>query len=351
MNRIKITAAALVGAVALLAGFGAVSANAAPQKVSTGGTSSVTLPLLGAQLTVDITTGPGGTLSSVSVNPADGLTATKVKPNRVVFVNDAGTAKVSVSGHHGGQRIEARAGSLADISGPGGWSGDVFGDGTTTTVAFTVGDKGDGTPDITGVTSTDATAKIGATQYFSHEQTSAAFVRIEFDKPGLTRSLFIGASLHTDDGGDVRARVGVTLSELRGAAQAAADAAGAKTWTGLLCDGSTATVDYTVNADGTITGVSSPQTTDITTDHDRVSVRFSAHEGISISARLKDGNITVNVREGIRCHDAPPPSVNTPVSTVPDQHHSGDGHDGSGDHSGPGSGPGGNMGGHGGRGH
>src|SRR4051812_30203306 len=35
-----------------------------------------TLPLFGAPLTVDVTSGPGGALSSIDVTPADGLTAT-----------------------------------------------------------------------------------------------------------------------------------------------------------------------------------------------------------------------------------------------------------------------------------
>src|SRR3954447_2469381 len=51
-------------------------------------TSKTTLPLFGAPLTVDVSTNPGGGLAKVEVNPADTLTATKVHPNRVVFVND-----------------------------------------------------------------------------------------------------------------------------------------------------------------------------------------------------------------------------------------------------------------------
>jgi hypothetical protein len=332
MNRFRLAAGALAGAVALVAGFGAIAANAAPQTVASGGTSTVTLPLLGASLTVDITTGPGGALTSVAVNPATGLTATTVKPNKVVFVNDAGTAKVVVAGHDGAQRISARAGSLADISGPGSWAGDVFGDGNSTTVNFTVGDKGDGTPDITGVTSSDSTAVINPTQYRQEDNSSAAFVRIQFTKPGLTRWLIIGAALHTEDDGTVKARVGITLSRLRGAPQLAADAAGDKTWTGQLCDGSTATVKYTINADGTISNVSTtPTTADVKADSNRVKVRFSDTEGVRISSHLDDqGNITVDVKERIWCPNAPTPSVNTPTSTNPSQgshdghHHGGD---------------------------
>ena len=47
--------------------------------------TTVTLPLFGVPLTIDITTGPGGALADVSVDPADNTVATKLKPRKVVF--------------------------------------------------------------------------------------------------------------------------------------------------------------------------------------------------------------------------------------------------------------------------
>ena len=60
-------------------------------------TSTVTLPLFGAPLTVDVSTGPGGALAAVNVTPADSMTASTDRPRKVAFVNDDGTAKVIVA--------------------------------------------------------------------------------------------------------------------------------------------------------------------------------------------------------------------------------------------------------------
>ena len=151
-------AAAVLGTVLISgAGFAAATATAAAPVDPT-----VTLPLFGAPLTLDITTDPGGAITNVAVTPADANTvATKLKPHKVVFqsANPADPtgdpAKVVIKSGHGGQSVSARAGSLADVSGPGTWSGDVFGTGTASTVAFTIGAATDGSPDITGITRSD----------------------------------------------------------------------------------------------------------------------------------------------------------------------------------------------------
>src|SRR4051812_33874142 len=148
----------------LLSGVGLQTAAAADPVPTT-----VTLPLFGAPLIFGITTGPGGALSDVTVDPADSATATQLRPHKVVFeiANPDSTGdpgKVVVRSRHGGQSVSTRAGSLADVSGAGQWSGDVFGDGTATTVDFTIADSGGGVPDITGITS-DPAADIGAVQH------------------------------------------------------------------------------------------------------------------------------------------------------------------------------------------
>lgn len=335
MQRNKFMTGLVVSAAVLLFGAGAGVAHAAPAAPAVP--TVTTLPLFGAPLTVSVATGPGGALASVSVNPADGLTATKVRPNKVVFVNDAGTAKVVVSGHDGRQGVQVKAGALADVSGPGGWSGDVFNTGVATTVSFTIGATADGGPDITGVSSSDLTAVIGATEYKSHdgdhedegEMRLAASVKITFTSGGQSRSLGIRAELKTDDEGTTHAKVSVGLGKLRGVVQPVADAIGAKVWTGLLCDGTQATINYTVNADGTITGVTAnPDTATIENNGNKVSVRFSDSERVKIRAHMEDAGIKVSVDEKIRCRDAADPTVNTPIDTTPttDQGHDGDHH-------------------------
>src|SRR3954453_3823877 len=101
----------------LLSGVGLQTAAAADPVPTT-----VMLPLFGAPLTIGITTGPGGALTEVTVDPAAGATATQLRPHKVVFEfsNPHPTAqpgKVVVRSRHGGQSVSTRAGSLADVSG------------------------------------------------------------------------------------------------------------------------------------------------------------------------------------------------------------------------------------------
>jgi uncharacterized membrane protein YgcG len=212
-------------------------------------------------------------------------------------------------------------------------------------VGFTIGATADGGPDITGVTTDDSTAVIGATEYKSsdgsddhhghdgHDDGSfqMASVRIQFTADGQSRSLNIRAEIGTHDG-TPRAKVSVTLGKLRGVVQPAADAAGATSWSGLLCDGSQATVNYTINEDGTITDVTAtPDTATIRGEGRNLDVRFSHNERLRIHVSVRDDGLKVSVDPRIRCADAPDPTVNTPVeTTIPsdDDHHDGDHHDG-----------------------
>ncbi|MFT3851223.1 MAG: hypothetical protein QM733_00545 [Ilumatobacteraceae bacterium] len=216
--------------------------------------TTVTLPLFGAPLTVDVSTDPSGQLASVEISPADGYTAVVDKPGKVAFVNADGTAKVRVEASKRGQSVSVKGATLADITGPGGWSGDPFGTGATTTVAFTVGATADGDPDITGVTSSDSTATIGETRHFSGRSRSIARASVTFSNDGQQRTLTITAMVTEREEGS-HAGLSVSLSKVRGVAQDAATAAGTKTWSGMLCDGTAATVTYTVGEDGTVSDV------------------------------------------------------------------------------------------------
>ncbi len=317
MQRNKFMTGLIASTAVLLFGVGASAAHAAPAAPAIPTITS--LPLFGVQLTVEVATGPGGILSSVSVNPADGLTASKVKPNKVVFLNEEGTAKVVVNGRDGRQGLQVKAGALADVSGAGGWSGDVFNTGAATTVAFTIGATADGGPDITGVSSSDLTAVIGATEYKNDddEMERVASVKITFTSGGQSRSLAIRAEVSTDDDDDgTHAKVSVALGKLRGVVQSIADAIGAKAWTGLLCDGTEATINYTVNADGSISAVTAtPAPARLESKGAKVDVRFSDSERVKIRAHMEDDGIKVSVDEKIRCRDAADPTVNTPIDT------------------------------------
>lgn len=293
--------------------------------------TSITLPLFGAPLTVDVTTDATGSLTNVAVNPADGLTAIALKPNRVVFENAAGTGTVTVTSRNGRQSVTVRAGSLADVSGAGRWSGDLFGTGSATTVDFTVGDKGDGSPDITGVATSDATAEIGATRYSTEDDEQEAKVLITFVSGAESRTVGIRVEVSNEDGVQ-RASLRVTLGRTRGVAQPAADVAGPHTWDGQLCNGTPAHIDYVVGLDGTISGVSATPAPDSVRGGDHsTQVRFATGERVHLRAELEGGLITLDVSESFRC--ATVPGTNADVALEPGDDHGRDGGGEDDDHS------------------
>src|SRR5262245_7972249 len=139
MRRFAMAAAASTAALSSLALGGTLAhAQDAPAPPAPDAVSTVTLPLLGSPLVVDVTTNAGGGLVDVALTPSTGLTPTDIDAGKVRFTNEAGDVTVKVSAKHGGERVSAHAGSLADISGPGQWSGDVFDSGDATTVDFTI---------------------------------------------------------------------------------------------------------------------------------------------------------------------------------------------------------------------
>lgn len=305
--------AAASGASASDAGAPSTTDGAIPAPVASEATT--TLPLLGVQLTVDVATTPDGTLASVAVNPAQGLTATKVRPNTVAFVDEDGTSRVRVRSRHGGQKVDVEATSLAGITGPGSWTGDVFGTGSTTTVSFQITVQGDGSPDIAAVTTTDPTATVAAVGHDDGEHARRARVAVRFVSGGQARALWITASTWTSDDGQARAASSVTLSEIKGIGLPADQVVGDHVWTGTLCDGTTAKVPYAVAADGSITaGAITPAIGTAKADGTSLKVSFSDHEGVRIRVSSNDGGLRISAEPRLRC-DAVAPTVNTPVDT------------------------------------
>jgi len=293
--------------------------------------STTTLPLFGTTLTVDVQTTPSGSLAKVAVNPADNLTATKVHPNRVLFVNDENNGKIRVETHHGSEKTGVVADSLANIAGKGGWTGDVFGTGTPTTVEFTIVANADGTPDITGITSTDSSAVIGDVQHMGDGGNGVARATVTFTSGIQSRRLSITAMVFTR-GDKTRAASQVSLSKISGVSQPADQAAGDHTWTGMLCDGTAASVAYSVATDGTITaGAVTPSTGTAAVDGNTLKVKFSDTESVRIRVSEKDGNLRISADPRLRCGRTDP-TVNTPTTTDATQDH----HDGWGDRNGPG---------------
>jgi hypothetical protein len=287
-------------------------------------TATTTLPLFGVPLSVDVSTTPSGSLANVAVNPATGLTATSVHPNRVTFVNDAKTGKVHVETRHGSERTGVVAGSLDEIAGNGGWKGDVFGDGTITTVGFTIAAAADGSPDITGITVSDPNASIGDVQHVGGDHGQVAKATITFTSGIQSRKLTIIAAV-VKWGDATRAASQVSLSKISGTSLPADQAAGDHVWTGMLCDGSSASVAYSVANDGTITaGAVTPASAKASVNGHTLSVTFSDTESVRIKVSTKDGgNLRISADPRLRCGRTTP-SVNTPTTpdatSVPSHH-------------------------------
>ena len=90
---------------------------------------------------------------------------------------------------------------------------------------------------------------------------------------------------------------------------------GAHTWTGTLCDGSVAQVNYTVNADRSISDVTaSPDTAMIKAGEHGAFVAFSDHEIVTIRVKGSDDGTTMRIdaNEWFHCDNADP-TVNTPI--------------------------------------
>src|SRR5258706_15781173 len=104
MKRYFLGVAAAVLGTALVSGLALQTASAADPLPTT-----VTLPLFGAPLTLDITTDVGGGITNVAVDAADGTVATQLKPHKVVFQSPnlldptGDPARVVVKSRHGGQ--------------------------------------------------------------------------------------------------------------------------------------------------------------------------------------------------------------------------------------------------------
>lgn len=341
-------AAALLGTM-LMGGVVATQTAAAADPVPT----TVTLPLFGAPLTIGITTGPGGALAAVTVDPATGVTATSASPHKVVFQSanptdpTADPARVVIKSKRGGQSVSARAGTLAQVSGPGSWSGDVFGTGAASSVKFAIAGT-DLSPDITGTAATPAagvTAVVGTVEHSTGEgddsegNEASARVSVTFTNAtgDQSRTLSIKVKVGTDEDGNTSAKVSISLGRIKGVE---GKAVGSHTWTGLLCDNTSASIAYTVAADGTITvGAITPAGATTSSNDGKTTVTFATGEQVRIKVSDEDGQMTVSVKEKIRCNSADPTfngsSVPTTAGDNNDNHQGGGGDNhGHGDHAG-----------------
>lgn len=335
-NRRSVSGLLGLALAALLALPAAVLADTSAPIAQTGG-MTVTLPLMGLPLTVDVTLDPVGNVSNVDLNPTGDFSATALGPHAVSFANSGGTTKVKVQARGDRMSVRASSASLNDLVGSGTWTADLFGTSEPTNVDYTVGAAGDGSPtlSIDGVNApADVTVDQKPVQTKSGEHGSAAWARISFTRDGFTKRLTVMVSVRNK--GDRPASLTFQLSgkDRQKLTDSLENLVGTHTWTGHNCDGTPATVTFTVNADGTVSFVNAnPPATAKESDHG-FKARFDGSRAkVRVSLKQnEDGTWTLRVDgRSSWCKDTPAtePTVNTPVS--PDAKHS-DHHHGWGRH-------------------
>jgi hypothetical protein len=317
---------------ALLALPAAASANTSGPIAQTGG-MTVILPLLGNPLKIAVTLDVVGNISNVDVDPVGDFSATHVGPHAVSFATTDGSTKVSVRALGDRMSVRASSKSLDNLVGSGTWSADLFGTGDTTKVNYTVGKAVDGSPtlkiDSVNAAPSDVTVDQKSVQTMSNDWGSSASDRIDFTRNGFTKHLWIRVSLRKegDDkdsnstGLDRPASLSFQLSgkDRQVLTNTLAKLEGTHTWTGVNCDGTPATVTFTVNHDGTVSFVSAvPPATASDTEHGFRARFDGTHSKVQVRLwQNKDltWTLQVDARGGWWCKDTPAkaPTVHTPV--------------------------------------
>jgi hypothetical protein len=285
----RLVAPALI-AIALAFPVG-IAAHTTEQIAETGG---MTLPLLGASLTVEIKLDAVGHISEVNLDPAGTLTETRSGDHRVSFANADGTARVDIAARGHKLSAKARTGSLDDLVGDHVWSAAVFGPGTESTVPYTIGNDG-GKPTLV---INPPTVPAGVTATVSAIKSSGNNVsgRVTFESDGYIKTLSIW--VHVDQGGG-KAMLKIVLSgkDKQRLSGSLAELVGARTWSAQLCDESTATVNYLVKDDGTVEFVSAdPATVSVKTKGKGFTATFDGTKvRVSVSLQAKNGSYELKV--------------------------------------------------------
>ena len=309
--------------------------------------------LAGVPLTVnvalDTTTGD---ITSVSVDPTAGLTATADSPTKVKFETADGTTKVSVKAKKSSLSLGVKTGKLADLVGTHTWKADLFGasapaaggtaaatpatgpSAAATVVTYKIGDDGSGAPTfefvgdpapLNGATLTKLGTWNGSKG--DDDDSMSAGGRLAFDLNGFRKTLTVSVKVsnESDDGNTSgAASLRVTLQGRDIQTLPLDKLVGAKVWSGVLCEGTKATIDYTVAADGAIT-VQSTTPADAMTNPSRhgVLVKFATGDKVLIQVFTpSSGDASLKIdRKGRQCTGtrvtaADPTVVGAPVSTT-----------------------------------
>jgi hypothetical protein len=237
-----LTMAALAGLLLFPAGAAATTNEPIAQ---TGG-ATVTLPLLGLSLTVDVALDATGNIAGVTLTPPTGFTQTTSEPTKVKFENADGATKVSVKAKGSKLAVNARTGTLAALKGKGTWQADVFGTKAKSSVGYEIGDDGKGNPTlaigpVSAAGTIVATVKTPVSKTHGDDAWAVGGVTFAFD--GYIKRLTIAVKVDKDNG---KANLSITLSgkDRQRTTGTLAQLTGPRTWSAHLCNGTAVSVNY-----------------------------------------------------------------------------------------------------------
>jgi hypothetical protein len=182
------------------------------------GVGSVTtgLPVLGSQLTVTVTVGDNGAIQSVSLDRA--ADPVEEGEHRVVYELATGGTFVLVKAGPHRVTTRVRSDGADDVTGPGQWSADVFGNGDVV-ISYVIGTDADGNPtvSIAGVSPpTGVEASTGDPRTYSSDRGAKAKVVVTLTSGDDTARLFFTVSTRQKEDGSVKVSLAVTLTNWRG---------------------------------------------------------------------------------------------------------------------------------------
>jgi hypothetical protein len=174
------------------------------------------LPVLGTGLNVTITRGDDGEISAVALDPADGSTVVKENDHKMVFLLGDGDTQVVVKVRRNTIQTQVKADATADITGPGSWSADVFGNGAVT-IPYTVSFEGNAPIITLGeiVTPEGVTAEVGEPKARVSDDGDKAYykVKVRLASGEERAKVTLVAKTYVDDDGEVKVRFAVSVSD------------------------------------------------------------------------------------------------------------------------------------------
>jgi hypothetical protein len=323
----------------VLAGTGLFGWAAAAQ-AATPVPTQIVLPLFGSPVTLNVSFGADGKLSDVTMNPT-GWTETD-KPRSVSFVNTDGSAKVVVRANDGVAGAALKVTDPTQIKGTGSWSGDVFGTGEATKVEFYADATDPLAPVLKDIKVVSAAAAIKSSEVLAvktETDDDGGYARgtVRFSTATQTRVLSIGIKIESNDDhkaaltagktDDLWARVKIGLGPIHKIDPAIAPGT-ERVWTGKLCAGAMATINYKLDSAGVVTVDSATPAATVAPaaakDNHSVIVTFTDGSVVKISGddsgRDEEHHGRFEVDVDVRC-PAPAPAavrsaVNDPKPTV-----------------------------------